>query len=95
MENKLLNRYKSVNDIVNVLFVIGYIIDFCFRRSVIDLSFKFISFIPFVVNIVLISYLVYIIYKVRDENNKLVKETVGTIFKFIFNLIFILMIIYI
>lgn len=87
------NRFKSINDIVNVLFVIGYTVDFLFRKSILDASFKSFALLPFIVNIPLILYLIYLIFSIKEENNKMYKEKFSIIFKLIFNIIFILLII--
>lgn len=94
MEANNLTRFRSVNDVVNVLFIIGYIIDFCFRKTVFQEQFKIISLIPFLINLALITYLSIIIFKIKkDDSKKLYKEKVGTILKFILNIIFILLIV--
>ena len=91
---KSINRFKSINDIVNVLFVVGYIVDFLFRKSILDASFNLFALAPFIVNIPLIIYLIYLIFSIQDENDRKNKDKVSVIFKLIFNIIFILLIIY-
>lgn len=89
-----MNRFRSINDIVNVLFVVGYIVDFLFRKSILNVSFKLFALVPFLVNIPLIIYLIYLIFSMSEENNKIYKHKISIIFKLIFNIIFILLIIY-
>src|SRR5690625_5303793 len=91
---KSINRFKSINDIVNVLFVVGYIVDFLFRKSILDASFNLFVLSLFIVNILLIIYLNYIIFRIQDKNDRKNKDKVSVIFKLIFNIIFFLLIIY-
>ncbi|HLS11038.1 MAG TPA: hypothetical protein VK050_02650 [Flavobacteriaceae bacterium] len=95
MEANNLNRFNSINDVVNVLFVIGYIIDFCFRKEIFNEELKIVSLIPFIINIALIAYLSIVIFRIKQGNNKFYKEKIGTIFKFILNIVFIFLIVYI
>lgn len=91
---KSINKFKSINDIVNVFFIVGYIIDFLFRKSILDASFKLFALVPFLINIPLLIYLNYLIFKISGENDKMYKDKISTISKLIFNIIFILLIIY-
>lgn len=89
-----LNRFKVITDIVNVLFVIGYIIDFCFRKDFFSDELKIISLILFIINIVLIAYLFIVVFNKTQGDNKFIKEKITTVFKFILNIVFIILIIY-
>ena len=72
------DQAKSLSNTINVMFVIGYIIDFSFRKEVLPQSLDLFALAPFVINIVLIIYSIKLVLPME-------KDAVKTTAKFAVN----------
>jgi len=86
------NRAKSLSNTINVMFVIGYIIDFCFRKEVLPQSLDMLALAPFIINIGLIAYSIILVVPLKKDAEKN-KRTAQLIIQSVLNVAFITMII--
>lgn len=91
-QSKLNNR---LSEIVNVLFIIGYIVDFIERKINLQVSIKYISIIPFIVNVIILFYLLFYKLKVKKIEENCDVKISSVIFRLVLNVLFLLLILFI
>ena len=93
MDNQIKLNHR-LSEIVNVLYMIGYILDFVERNANLQLSIKYISTIPFIINFIILFYLLFHKLKIKKmEGNHNVKIA-SVIFRLVLNLLFLLLILF-
>jgi hypothetical protein len=77
-QSKLNSR---LSEIVNVLFIIGYIVDFIERKINLQVSLKYISMIPFVLNFIILIYLLFYKLKIKETEENCGVKISSVIFR--------------
>jgi|GEM_PF-1463815 len=81
-------RYLSIRSTVEVLFVIGLILEFMFRRDILPIEYRAYALAPFIINIILICVGAKYLHDIRDSDGH--KKRVSNIaLKIFLNLAFI------
>ena len=86
---------NCLSEIVNVLFIIGYILDFIERKINLQVSIKYISIIPFIVNFIILFYLLFYKLKVKKIEENCDVKISSVIFRLVLNILFLLLILFI
>ena len=86
---------NCISEIVNVLFIIGYILDFIERKINLQVSIKYISIIPFIVNFIILFYLLFYKLKIKKIEENCDVKISSVIFKLVLNVLFLLLILFI
>ena len=86
---------NCLSEIVNVLFIIGYIVDFIERKINLQVSIKYISIIPFIVNFIILFYLLFYKLKVKKIEENCDVKISSVIFRLVLNVLFLLLILFI
>ncbi|RCU44974.1 hypothetical protein DQ356_01840 [Chryseobacterium lacus] len=95
MVKSILNKTKienNINEIIFFLFLLGYILEFLFRRGFLNADFKILSVLPFTANIVLLCFM---LFKKNDSTQNRKKASRKYILGLAFNLGSILFIFFI
>ncbi len=86
--NSTEKRYLSIRGSVEVLFVMGLIIELMFRRDILPIEYRLYALTPFIINMILIVIGVKYLYDLRTNEGHL-KRVTNIIIKILINLIFI------
>jgi hypothetical protein len=86
-----LKKYYVLSDSINIIFIVGYIVDFIARKSDLVFPLKYLSALIFIFNLVLIIYTFFKLLKNKDieEYNK---KIASIVIRFFLNIIFLLLI---
>jgi hypothetical protein len=86
-----LKKYYVLSDSINIIFIVGYIVDFIARKSDLTFPLKYVSALIFIFNLVLIIYTFFNLMKNKGiiEYNKKIASIVIRLF---LNIIFLILI---
>lgn len=90
METKV-KEYNKLSNSINVLFIIGYIIDFVDRKANLNFSLKFVSVLPFILSLLIIIFLLIKLLKYKNENEYNLKLS-SLLIRLVLNITFLLLI---
>ncbi len=93
MKNNV-EKYSVLSDLINVLYIVGYIADFIVRRANLDYPLKLISTIPFLINFVIIFYLLFQLFKNKATVEDCHSKLSSIIIRLVLNLLFLLLILF-
>lgn len=94
MDNNLIKKkYLSIRSTVEVLFVVGFIIEFFFRQDIFPIEYRVYSLTPFVINLILMSFAVKYLYNLRGQEGHS-KRVSNSLLKILINVVFIVTVIY-
>lgn len=89
--NSLETNYKRLSGTINVLFILGYIIDFCIRRGFFSEELTFLSILPFTTNIIL-ALIAFAVIKDLGGYRNIKKQIASLTIRVLMNLAFIMII---
>ncbi len=86
-------KHHLISRITEGILVVGFIIDFCFRRNILTFEHRY-ALIPFALNIVLLLIASKYTYDLKESNGHF-KRTMNIVIKSLLNLTFMALIIWI
>lgn len=91
--NPIEKRYLAIRGTVEVLFVMGLIIELLFRRDILPIEYRVYALTPFIINMILIFIGVKYLYDLRTHEGHL-KRVTNIIIKILINLVFITLVLF-
>ena len=87
-------RYYLISRITEVILVVGFVIDFCYRRNILAFEHREYALIPFAINIVLLLIATKYTYYLKESDGHF-KRAVNVVIKLLLNMTVIALIIFI